>query len=335
MMRSGAHLAETHPSGEFELKEICLEMREFEESAGWLCCAASERMTKGAQLTRSAGQMLSKCAFTSRRVVEFEIRPFIAPETIRIFAMNSALPAQPDSPREGSSDQSDSHLWSALWSEWNRQRQTVTDLQNFDAAPNSQDRQSLLEDLHLRQAKFDNLLRDLACESAELRQRLRDAELQARVDPLTGLWNRSAFEDQIQRIVALARRQQESLSLLLIDVDRFKHINDTYGHSAGDAVLRQLARSFQKTARRSDLIARWGGDEFTVLLPATGSAGAFTFAERLAHDARSIDVPGSVATVTLSIGVATLRDDEGPLQLRESADAAMYRAKQSGGNQAG
>lgn len=250
--------------------------------------------------------------------------------------MNSALPPQSDSSGPLPSGSSDEPQWPGLWSEWARLRQMVADLRNPGrSAISSQDRQSSLEELHERQTVFENLLRNLDHETAGLRQRLRDAELQARVDPLTGLWNRTAFEDQTQRIVALARRQQESLSLLLIDVDRFKHINDTYGHSAGDAVLQQLARSFQKTARRSDLVARWGGDEFTVLLPATGSAGAFTFADRLAHDARPVTVPGSVATVTLSIGVATLRDEEGPLQLRECADAAMYRAKQSGGNQVG
>jgi two-component system cell cycle response regulator len=168
----------------------------------------------------------------------------------------------------------------------------------------------------------------------------------AATDPLTGLPNRHQIDLRVVEAVALAMRTGRPLACLMLDLDDFKAINDTYGHAAGDSVLRESARRLREAIRASDVVGRFGGEEFLMLLPDTDAAGALTLAEKLrAHfAAESFSIPPvfgpAVATgadarrtvsVTASIGAAcwdqrmTIADD-----LPAAADGALYRAKSLG-----
>lgn len=160
--------------------------------------------------------------------------------------------------------------------------------------------------------------------------------LLATTEPLTGLSNRRAFEERLRHEIGRAGRNRRSLSLLIIDVDGLKRVNDDYGHQAGDAALRSVAEAIRNSIREIDLGARLGGDEFGVLAPRTDQMSAVVLAERLrALLANSIN--GRPArTTTVSIGIASLtpRTDEKPLpvSLIRSADHALYQAKRAGGD---
>ena len=157
----------------------------------------------------------------------------------------------------------------------------------------------------------------------------------ARVDPLTGLMNRRAFADAMERETARVQRYDVPLSLLLLDIDRFKDINDTRGHAAGDAVLRGVGRVLRRISRKTDLVARWGGEEFVVALPLTGAAGARVAAERLrraiADEVHVLD-GGDTLHATASIGMATTEANEAYESLVARADQGMYAAKSRGRN---
>ena len=170
-------------------------------------------------------------------------------------------------------------------------------------------------------------LRTLELEAAN-----RALDLQARTDALTGLLNRRGFETQMAFAVALARRSSRPLSLITVDVDHFKRVNDTYGHEAGDEVLRRLARTLQSRLRGSDVVARLGGEEFVALLPDTDLNGAQSIAQALVTAMAEQQDP-VVGTITVSAGVATMRgaDDTGAAMLRRG-DAALYEAKGQGRN---
>jgi len=170
-------------------------------------------------------------------------------------------------------------------------------------------------------------LRTLELEAAN-----RALDLQARTDALTGLLNRRGFETQMAFAVALARRSSRPLSLITVDVDHFKRVNDTYGHEAGDEVLRRLARTLESRLRGSDVVARLGGEEFVALLPETDLNGAQSIAQALVAAMAEQQDP-VVGTITVSAGVATMRgaDDNGAAMLRRG-DAALYEAKGQGRN---
>ena len=170
-------------------------------------------------------------------------------------------------------------------------------------------------------------LRTLELEAAN-----RALDLQARTDALTGLLNRRGFETQMAFAVALARRSSRPLSLITVDVDHFKRVNDTYGHEAGDEVLRRLARTLESRLRGSDVVARLGGEEFVALLPDTDLNGAQSIAHALVAAMAEQQDP-VVGTITVSAGVATMRgaEDNGAAMLRRG-DAALYEAKGQGRN---
>jgi diguanylate cyclase (GGDEF)-like protein len=153
----------------------------------------------------------------------------------------------------------------------------------------------------------------------------------AQTDSLTGLYNRRALTEHLTRVSARARRHVEPLSVLMIDLDRFKQTNDTFGHDAGDQVLCTLADCMRDVLRADDIYGRWGGDEFLVALPVTDEAGARATAARLREAAAAVDLAGIglPAGVALSIGVAT-GTLTSPLELIRQADLSLYRAKASG-----
>ena len=157
----------------------------------------------------------------------------------------------------------------------------------------------------------------------------------ANFDSLTGLVSRTLFQDRLAHAVARARRTDERAGLLFIDLDGFKAVNDALGHAAGDEVLRLVAARFRVAVRESDTLARFGGDEFTILIePLAGAAAAARVAERVLAALRGpLAVAEQEVCVTPSIGVAMFPDHAGEADaLLRAADAAMYRAKKSGKN---
>jgi diguanylate cyclase (GGDEF)-like protein len=172
-----------------------------------------------------------------------------------------------------------------------------------------------------------------------LRNALRyyDAVQASLKDALTGLHNRKFLETTLHREVGLAHRHRTPLSLIVLDVDRFKSINDECGHHAGDVVLQQVAQVLAGGMRETDVLARFGGDEFTILLSSTRLQGAIVagrhFLERL-HAAPPPAGAGG-ARVSVSLGVAALRKRDGHHQLFQRADAALYCAKGAGGGRIG
>lgn len=175
-----------------------------------------------------------------------------------------------------------------------------------------------------------------ACiENAKLQENIKQLGL---LDPLTGINNRRFFDQRVTEEVTLAQRNKTPLSCLFIDLDHFKNINDTYGHQAGDDVLKHVALIFNDTMRTSDVLARYGGEEFVILLANTSSQDAYDIADRLrtivAKTSFSI-TPEISLNITLSIGLSTLGDNQHittTQHLVSFADQAVYAAKKSGRN---
>ncbi len=160
-------------------------------------------------------------------------------------------------------------------------------------------------------------------------------KMQAVTDGLTGLYNRRYFEEFIKNQFAAAKRNGKELGLLVIDLDHFKQINDTYGHQAGDKVLRAVSLTIRNTVRAMDLAARYGGEEMAVVIPETGEAGSRILAEKIrsAIAALKIDYNGQLIKVTASIGVGQYSQSMGSEELLvKQADLNVYQAKKDGRN---
>ncbi|MEU8189925.1 sensor domain-containing diguanylate cyclase, partial [Micromonospora carbonacea] len=163
-----------------------------------------------------------------------------------------------------------------------------------------------------------------------------EAQRLSLTDPLTGLWNYRYLRESIRREVERASRFGRMLSVLALDLDRFKEVNDTWGHAAGDAVLVEFARRVRGEIREVDLAFRRGGEEFVVLLPETDARGAAIVAERLGAATRETPVPvesggGARIRVTVSVGIAVYPDHASTgQQVLDAADDALYAAKAAG-----
>jgi len=158
-------------------------------------------------------------------------------------------------------------------------------------------------------------------------------------DPLTACLNRRGFDQAVTREIARSARAGSELSLISIDIDHFKSVNDTYGHLAGDVILREVGALFVQTARGADMVARTGGEEFSVLLPDTNALGGYKAALRMCELVRThrFMLNGKRVQLTVSIGVATASgtdDDPGALSLKQRADEALYAAKRGGRDRA-
>lgn len=163
-------------------------------------------------------------------------------------------------------------------------------------------------------------------------QLLKDKDRQASTDHLTGIMNRRRFTEFLDREMARRQRQAEPLSLIMFDIDHFKRVNDEYGHEIGDLVLKEMAQLVGSAVRRTDILARWGGEEFVILLPGTTGEAATGFAEKLRAGIASHDFP-QIGRATASFGVASLGEKETDgATLIKHADQAMYTAKQDGRN---
>ena len=162
-------------------------------------------------------------------------------------------------------------------------------------------------------------------------------ELLAITDGLTQLYNHRYFQDEFGRKFEEATRYERPLSLALLDIDFFKKINDTYGHAAGDQVLRTVAKIFSTSIRAADFAARYGGEEFAIMMPETSLEDAIQFAEKIrtAVESQTTQTDAGEVPTTLSIGVSSMPHTRirSPREMIELADRALYRAKRSGRNQ--
>ncbi len=175
---------------------------------------------------------------------------------------------------------------------------------------------------------------DLQQELISARDALR---VQAAHDPLTGLWNHAAIFDILRRELERAQRQGTSLGVVMADLDHFKQINDTYGHPAGDAVLREATRRMQSAVRTYDSIGRYGGEEFLIVVPGADEASALQQAERLRASVSKAHVevgPSSTVPLTISLGATATGEPKVSMldSLLRAADLALYQAKRKGRN---
>ena len=186
-----------------------------------------------------------------------------------------------------------------------------------------------LQELEARNRELEAMVNE---RTEELRRALDDVRRMARIDSVTGLANRVAFDENISREIGYARRYGAPLSMLLLDVDHFKKVNDRYGHLKGDQVLHQLATLIVAHLRGVDSVHRWGGEEFIVLLPNTTLEHAAVCAEYLRWVVETREF-GLEHSITVSIGVARFDPDESCEDWVRRADEALYDAKTGGRNQ--
>ncbi|MCW8834758.1 MAG: GGDEF domain-containing protein [Rhodospirillales bacterium] len=183
--------------------------------------------------------------------------------------------------------------------------------------------------------QFEERLDKSTEEIKQLSDQLEVVSLEASLDPLTGIANRRQFERALQGCFDSIEDQDGRLSVLMGDVDRFKTINDTYGHRIGDHVLRLVAQVHKGKLRGNDLVSRWGGDEFAVILPETELANAMKVAENIrtalsSRVVRNKETNEALGKITMSIGVASYGPSDTPETLTHRADEALLRAKNDG-----
>ena len=162
-----------------------------------------------------------------------------------------------------------------------------------------------------------------------------DALELAQKDPLTGICNRAALDELMQRELSHSHRQGSSFALIILDIDHFKAVNDQYGHIIGDCALKAVANMVAKCKRDGDLLFRYGGEEFVVLMRDTGMEGAGLLAERIRSyiEAHPCSCLGADLNIRVSVGVSVLQKNDSPVSLFARADQALYSAKRQGRNQ--
>jgi diguanylate cyclase len=197
-----------------------------------------------------------------------------------------------------------------------------------------------LKDIHQNGSDFSEKLKASQNEIQDLRNNLEKANNEAREDVLTGINNRRAFDEHIEKMTEAAHENHSDLCLLMMDIDHFKQFNDTWGHQIGDEVLKVVAAAIRRTVRGKDIIARFGGEEFAVLLPETPTNGAHIVAENIRklianNRLKKKNSTESLGQITISIGVTRFKcgdKDETVEAFIKRADRALYSAKENGRN---
>ena len=169
---------------------------------------------------------------------------------------------------------------------------------------------------------------------AEDRQQIREYQFQATIDGLTELFNRYWLDKMLPRAMERCRRSGEPLSLVMLDIDHFKRVNDLFGHPIGDEVIRRVSRNLRANIRALDLPARYGGEEFILICPNTSKGAALNLAERLRAQiaGNPLGIGGLTVEVTISVGVAQMSSEDHVADLLGRSDEALYRAKDRGRN---
>jgi diguanylate cyclase (GGDEF)-like protein/PAS domain S-box-containing protein len=175
------------------------------------------------------------------------------------------------------------------------------------------------------QRERERHLREVQEELEEANRKLSSLAL---TDALTGLWNRRAFDSRLETAVIAAQRSKRPLTLMLLDVDHFKRVNDRFGHPCGDEVLRNVATILNRTKRADEVACRFGGEEFTILMPETDAQGAMALGERIRKAMHAFEWEND--PITISMGIAVWTDGWSSDDLVDNADAALYRAKDGG-----
>lgn len=165
----------------------------------------------------------------------------------------------------------------------------------------------------------------------EIRQKEEELRRMTITDALTGVYNRRYFIQKVEEEIERARRTGVNFSIIMFDIDHFKKVNDTYGHNSGDLVLKMVSQTIKDRIRRIDCLARWGGEEFIILLPNTLIEGAAILAEDLRRTLSELDIP-VVGHVTASFGVASYKENDTVDSIVQKADDMLYEAKRSGRN---
>ena len=190
---------------------------------------------------------------------------------------------------------------------------------------------ALIEQTELNNEYATELEQKVAVRTRELKIANEKLEWLVSVDSLTGIFNRRRLDETLEIEVERSSRYGESLSIILFDIDHFKTVNDTWGHQVGDEVIAGVARIAKELTRKSDVVGRWGGEEFLIIAPQTKLAGAEAFGEKLRGALEDVRFPSGIG-ITASFGIARLQYNEPVTLLLNRADQALYRAKRLGRN---
>ena len=212
--------------------------------------------------------------------------------------------------------------------------QTHVDAVLVHLAKHRDEEKKRYEEAKAQVSSMSGRLQDLENETAELRSRIKQERNQAKVDPLTGIPNRLAYEERLEQEVARWKRFATPLVLVMWDIDLFKKVNDNFGHRAGDKVLRTIARTLESSIRETDFVARYGGEEFVQLMTGSSLEECLQVAEKIREAVKKtgFHFRNQAITITASCGLAEFRDGDSVEQWFERADKALYKAKQEGRN---
>jgi diguanylate cyclase (GGDEF)-like protein len=217
-------------------------------------------------------------------------------------------------------------------SENNSSKQTIKKT-TFEEQSNKFEHNFITNKHYLVLDALTNLTNTVISELEEAKQQLKD---QANRDYLTGLYNRRYFNTVAQDIIHISKRQNKPVSVIMLDIDKFKNINDTYGHSVGDEVIKTLSNILVETTRKSDIVSRFGGEEFAILLPFTNKDGAFKIAQKIRQtvENKKINIENNkLLQFTISLGVDIMDESEQSIEKAlNRADEALYIAKETGRN---